>query len=149
MTTRAKRLMLTMGVLALLAVVAGAVLAPELVAAPKPKTDFIITTDLAGGLFRTTGTWKARGAINSSGGYAECSGTELVLVPPYAPWGTTWMVIQLDESAGTFEVVEAYEDYGFMLGASGTYSEHWVRHYNDMNMVWEYKGGHKLTGSLP
>lgn len=150
MTSRGQRRTVALGVAALLAVIAGSVMAPELLAAPREKTDFIIITDVNGGLFLRAGTWKARGALTDSGGRVWDRDSELELLSPDPDeYGQSWMIIQLDEYAQTFEIGEATGVYAHLQGATGTYTSHWVMRYNDMNTVWEAKGGHKLTGTIP
>ena len=111
---------------ALLAVTAGAMLAPELMAAPKkapkPTTFTIYTWEYQVYMGLVEGTFIATGAIEASG-----SATENVFAPQ------TMVFLQGDRgemrisvTGDTFEIVYADGKYKRFVGATGSHSAEWV-----------------------
>lgn len=134
---------------ALVAVTAGAMLAPELAAAPPPKTDFVITTNEDIEYWGTDGAWASKGALKESGGHATCPfGSPLHLVHPSGSVQGE-MVINCDSHEGTFAIVQATEEYAHLGGATGLYQDHW--HWQEIGSTGQYTGmvRRKLEGSVP
>ena len=149
MSGTAKRLTLTIGIAALVAAIVGSVIAPELLAAPSAKTEFVITTSEKIEYWGTQGTWKAGGALKEAGGNASSRfGPPLRLAHPD---GYTYgeMVIDYDPNAGTFIIAQATGEYAHLQEATGTYWDRWV--WRERKLDWGEEGTVRRTleGSVP
>jgi hypothetical protein len=139
MTSRAKRLTLMVGAVALVAFVAASVMIPDTLAAPRVKTAFTITTKEKLVAFGSTGTFHAKGAIQDSGradGYdwnpeLELTGAQGTMVidievPPGQPGPTR---------EGTFTIVDATGQYEGLINVTGAYAEHLAGHGSKTNPI--------------
>ena len=150
MTSRAKRLTLIVGVAALIAAVVGSVMAPDTVAAPKgkPTTDFVIKTTEDHHCDASWGTWKANGAISSSG----------PLWGSMCPWSVRTLRLWDDHGSmsikthpgkpGTFELLDADGAYEGLIGATGSYRYNLTTNFDEAG---EPSGtiSRTLKGSVP
>ncbi len=150
MRSGAKRLTLMLGVAVLVAVIAGTAIGRELLAAPRkgPATGFVIRTTEEHHCDASWGTWKANGAISSSGS----------LWGSMCPWSLRTLRLWDDRGSmsiktypakpGSFEVLNADGAYEGLIGATGSYR------YN-LNTTFDEAGepfgtiSRTLKGSLP
>jgi hypothetical protein len=154
MTSKAKRRTLMLGLAALVALTAGTALAPELLAAPKPKTDFTISVDLEGlyewegTYWYYTGTWSARGTLTVSGAPAvwDCGRLTLSSPDPDQPGAGSMLI---DFGPDTYVITEATGVYAHLQGVTGRYTSHWTDHYNKKTGESSSTGAYTLTGSMP
>jgi hypothetical protein len=126
MTSRAKRLTLMIGVVVLVGVVAGAMLASELMAAPKkapkPSTFTIGTWEYQVYMWLVEGTFIATGAIEASGSAIENVSAPQTMVFLQGERGKMHLSVDGD----TFEIVYADGKYKRFVGATGSHSVEWV-----------------------
>ncbi len=126
MTSRAKRVTLIIGVAALVTLIAGSVMAPQTIAAPKkkppqPTTFWIETDEYAADFGYMSGYFYAGGALDDWGtAYERLYWPETIV---YLDGATGFMRIKV--TGDTFEVVYAIDGYSHLLGATGTCSEEW------------------------
>ena len=126
MTSRAKRLTFMIGVVVLVAVIAGSVMAPNTAAAPKQTPRFTITTEEVEVDDHTWGTFVASGAIEGTGTAGQAFGIGMVLVCLSSDAGGISLEVfggRGRNSVGrTFEVVGASGAYAHIQGATELYS---------------------------
>jgi hypothetical protein len=125
MASRAKRLMLMVGMMALVAVIAGAVMLPDTGAASKGSKAglFVITTAEQYVCCGTAGSFEATGAITGTGQAYEswCDDGDYVYLRG-ALGDMDIEIITKNPNKQTFEVVSADGDYAQLLGATGSYT---------------------------
>lgn len=83
MTSRARRLMLALGVAAVVAVVVGGVMVPDTAAAPrkpKPNRTFVIQVNHYFGIWADWATWEGTGALDGSGAAILLGDSDLQLL---------------------------------------------------------------------
>jgi hypothetical protein len=147
MAGRAKRLTVTIGAIALVAVIAGAVMVPDTIAAPKkgkpPKDEppgagaFVIEVEEEAMCCGPLGTFVATGAIQDSGPAGESWCDPRNEVSLSGTLGRMVLVI----SGDAFQIVEADGAYGDLVGLSGS---HYTPDHEPTS--WTYR---RFAGTVP
>jgi len=154
MTDRAKRLTLTLGVATAVAVIAGSVMVPDTVAAPKKEKPgggkpskgkplqpgpFVIEVSEEGVCCGYLGTFEATGAIQDTGSAGESWCDPRNEVSLSGDLGNMEMVITDD--GDTFQIVYADGRYASLLGVTGS---HYTPDHEPTS--WVYR---RFEGSVP